>query len=94
MGKLVVVSTPIKRSAFYPEFLAQQGQVTAAAAEAMKHTPMYQLYASLALRPEDRPLYRRRNAKVPGPFQITSGDVCSYAVFCSCSGFLSILRIV
>ena len=55
VGKLVVVSTPIKRSAFYPEILAQQGQVDAAAAEAMKQTPMYQLYASIAPRVEDWP---------------------------------------
>jgi len=40
---------------FYPEILAQQGQVGPAAAEAMKQTPMYQLYASLAPRPEDWP---------------------------------------
>ena len=53
VGKLVLVSTPIRRSAFYPDILAQQGQVTAAAAEAMKQTPMYQLYASIAPRPED-----------------------------------------
>ena len=53
VGKLVLVSTPIKRSAFYPDILAQQGQVTAAAAEGMKQTPMYQLYASIAPRPED-----------------------------------------
>jgi len=53
--KLVVVSTPFRRSGFYPDILAQQGQVTAAAAEAMKQTPMYQLYASLAPRPEDWP---------------------------------------
>jgi pimeloyl-ACP methyl ester carboxylesterase len=53
--KLVVVSTPFKRSAFYPDILAQQGQVGAGAAEAMKQTPMYQLYASIAPRPEDWP---------------------------------------
>jgi pimeloyl-ACP methyl ester carboxylesterase len=53
--KLVVVSTPFRRNGFYPEILAQQGQVTAAAAEAMKQTPMYQLYSSLAPRPEDWP---------------------------------------
>jgi pimeloyl-ACP methyl ester carboxylesterase len=53
--KLVMVSTPIKRSAFYPDILSQQGQVSAAAAEAMKRTPMYQLYASIAPRPEDFP---------------------------------------
>src|SRR6266550_708042 len=55
VGKLVLVSTPIRRSAFYPDILAQQGQVTVAAAEAMKQTPMYQLYASIAPRPEDWP---------------------------------------
>ena len=52
----MIVSTPIKRNAFYPDILVQQGQVTPAAAEAMKQTPMYQLYASLApRRPEDWP---------------------------------------
>jgi pimeloyl-ACP methyl ester carboxylesterase len=51
--KLVVVSTPFKRSGFYPDILAQQGQVGPGAAEAMKQTPMYLLYASLAPRPED-----------------------------------------
>jgi pimeloyl-ACP methyl ester carboxylesterase len=55
VGKLVVISAPIKRSAFYPEILVQQGQVTAASAEAMKQTPMYELYASLAPRPDDWP---------------------------------------
>lgn len=55
VGRLVVVSTPFKRSGFYPDILAQQGQVTAAAAEALKQTPMYQLYSSLAPRPEDWP---------------------------------------
>jgi len=53
--KLVVVSTPFRRNAFYPEILAQQGQVGAAAAEPMKQTPMYQLYSSIAPRPEDWP---------------------------------------
>ena len=53
--KLVVVSTPFKRSAFYADILAQQGQVSAGAAEAMKQTPMYQLYASVAPRPDDWP---------------------------------------
>jgi pimeloyl-ACP methyl ester carboxylesterase len=53
VGKLVVVSTLIRRNAFYPDILAQQGQVSAAAAEGMKQTPMYQLYSSVAPRPED-----------------------------------------
>jgi pimeloyl-ACP methyl ester carboxylesterase len=53
VGRLVVVSTPFRRNGFYPDILAQQEQVSGAAAEAMKQTPMYQLYASLAPRPED-----------------------------------------
>ena len=55
VGRLVVISTPFRRNAFYPDILAQQGQVSAAAAEAMKQTPMYQLYASIAPRPQDWP---------------------------------------
>jgi pimeloyl-ACP methyl ester carboxylesterase len=53
--KLVVISANFKRDAYYPEILAQQGQVGPEAAEAMKQTPMYQLYASIAPRPEDWP---------------------------------------
>jgi pimeloyl-ACP methyl ester carboxylesterase len=55
VGRLVVVSAHIKRSATYPEILAQQGQVSAAAAEFMKDTPMYHLYQRVAPRPEDFP---------------------------------------
>ena len=53
VGKLVMVSTNIRRSAIYADMLGQQGQVNAAAAEFMKDTPMYQLYARVAPRPED-----------------------------------------
>ena len=53
VNKLVVVSTPFRRNGFYPDILAQQAQVNANAAEPMKQTPMYQMYASLAPRPED-----------------------------------------
>jgi pimeloyl-ACP methyl ester carboxylesterase len=53
VGKLVIVSTNFKRSGVYTEMLAQQAQVGPEAAEAMKQTPMYQLYASIAPRPED-----------------------------------------
>jgi pimeloyl-ACP methyl ester carboxylesterase len=55
VGKLVVVSTPFRRSAFYPEILAQQAQVNAQAAEGMKQTPMYALYSRIAPRPQDWP---------------------------------------
>jgi pimeloyl-ACP methyl ester carboxylesterase len=53
--RLVLASVNLRRDAIYPEMLAQQGQVGAAAAEVMKDTPMYQLYRSIAPRPEDFP---------------------------------------
>ncbi len=53
--KLVVVSAVFRRNGYYPEILALQGQVGPDAAESMKQTPMYQLYSSLAPRPEDWP---------------------------------------
>ena len=55
VGRLVVASANIRRNAIYPEMLAQQGQVSAAAAEFMKDTPMYELYQRVAPRPEDFP---------------------------------------
>jgi pimeloyl-ACP methyl ester carboxylesterase len=53
--KLVIVSANFKRDAFYPDILGQQAQVRPEAAEMMKQTPMYQLYASIAPKPEDFP---------------------------------------
>ena len=53
--RLVSASANIRRDAIYPDMLAQQGQVGAAAAEFMKDTPMYQLYQRVAPRPEDFP---------------------------------------
>jgi pimeloyl-ACP methyl ester carboxylesterase len=55
VGRLVAASAMIRRDATYPEILAQQGQVGAAAAEFMKDTPMYELYQRVAPRPEDFP---------------------------------------
>jgi pimeloyl-ACP methyl ester carboxylesterase len=55
VGKLVMASANIRRDAIPAEMLAQQGQVSAAAAEFMKDTPMYQTYQRLAPRPEDFP---------------------------------------
>jgi pimeloyl-ACP methyl ester carboxylesterase len=51
--KAVVASANVRRDAIPAEMLAQQGQVSAAAAEFMKDTPMYQLYQAVAPRPED-----------------------------------------
>jgi hypothetical protein len=51
-----MISANIKRSAIPPDMLAQQGQVTAAAAEFMKDTPMYQEYVRLAPDPDTFPV--------------------------------------
>ena len=55
IGKLVMGSANIRRDAIPAEMLAQQAQVSAAAAEFMKDTPMYELYQRVAPRPEDFP---------------------------------------
>jgi pimeloyl-ACP methyl ester carboxylesterase len=55
IGRLVMASAYLRRDAVYPDILAQQGQVTAAAAEWMKQTPIYEAYAAVAPRPEDFP---------------------------------------
>jgi pimeloyl-ACP methyl ester carboxylesterase len=53
VGKLVMASAHIRRDAIPPEMLAQQAQVSSAAVEFMKDTPMYQGYQRVAPRPED-----------------------------------------
>jgi pimeloyl-ACP methyl ester carboxylesterase len=53
--RLVMTSVNIRPDAIYAEMREQQGQVSAAAAEFMKDTPMYQLYQRIAPRPQDFP---------------------------------------
>jgi pimeloyl-ACP methyl ester carboxylesterase len=53
IGKLVMASANVRRDAIPAEMLAQQGQVSAAAVESLKDTPMYELYQRVAPRPED-----------------------------------------
>ena len=55
VGRLVAASAGIRRDATYPEILEQQGQVSAAAADFMKETPMWELYQRVAPRPGDFP---------------------------------------
>ena len=55
VGKLVTASSHFRTDAIYADMRAQQGQVSAAAAEFMKDTPMYELYQRVAPRPEDFP---------------------------------------
>ena len=53
IGKLVMASANVWRHAIPDEMLAQQGQVSSAAVEFMKETPMYEMYERVAPRPED-----------------------------------------
>ena len=70
--RLVSASANIRRNAIYPDMLAQQGQVGAAAAEFMKDTPMYELYQRVAPRPEDFPrLLDKMGAGMAREFDLT-----------------------
>jgi pimeloyl-ACP methyl ester carboxylesterase len=53
--RLVAASANLTPEAIYPEMRAQQLQVSGAAAEALRDTPMYQLYQRVAPRPQDFP---------------------------------------
>lgn len=53
--KLVVVSTAFARSAAFPEVIAGFQALGAHLAEAMKPSPVYQVYQAVAPRPEDFP---------------------------------------
>jgi pimeloyl-ACP methyl ester carboxylesterase len=54
--KLVVVSTPCKRDGWHPEVREAMSQGSPESAEAMKQSPMYQIYARIAPRPQDWPV--------------------------------------
>jgi pimeloyl-ACP methyl ester carboxylesterase len=72
VGRLVSASAHIRDDAIYPEMRAQQGQVSAAAAEFMKDTPMYQVYQQIAPRPEDFPrLLDKIGEGLAKPFDFT-----------------------
>src|SRR5881392_4060260 len=53
VGRLVMASAHIDSDAMPPEMRAQQAQVSSAALQFMKDTPMYELYQRVAPRPED-----------------------------------------
>lgn len=53
--RLAIVSAGYSEEGFYPEIRAQQVQISAAAAEFMKDTPMYKSYMAVAPKPEDFP---------------------------------------
>jgi pimeloyl-ACP methyl ester carboxylesterase len=52
----VVVSVPARRSAWYDEVRAAMEHVGPGLADMMKQSPMYQLYAQVAPRPQDFPV--------------------------------------
>ena len=72
VGKVVVASAHIKYDALDPAMYAQQEQVGAAAADALKGTPMYDGYVAVAPRPEDFPrLLDKIGASMKKPFDFT-----------------------
>lgn len=56
ISRLVVVSTPHRRTGWYPSALAGMDQMNGSAAEFLKQTPMYAAYAAIAPRVEDWPI--------------------------------------
>ncbi len=54
--RLVLVSTPYKRSGWYPEMVAGFEGMGPEIAEPMKQTPMYEVYREVAPRVEDWPI--------------------------------------
>ena len=54
--KLVVVSIPHRRDAWYPDLVAAMSQTNAVTAEFMKATPMYESYAAVAPDPDHFPV--------------------------------------
>ena len=53
--RVALVSAGYAASGFYDDMRVQQAQVTAAAADFMKDTPMYKSYVAVAPKPEDFP---------------------------------------
>jgi pimeloyl-ACP methyl ester carboxylesterase len=54
--KLVLVSTPFKRSGWHPEMVTAFDQMDAEFGERMKRTPLYEVYRGIAPRVEDWPI--------------------------------------
>lgn len=78
--KLVVVSTPFKRDGWNPEMREGMSQMGPAAAEPMKQTPMYELYARIAPRPEDWPVFLTKMGEAMRQDYDWSADVAAIKV--------------
>jgi pimeloyl-ACP methyl ester carboxylesterase len=55
--RLVIVSAPFKRDGWHSQMTDGMSQISAAAAEPMKHMPMYEMYAKLAPKVADWPRF-------------------------------------
>lgn len=53
VDRLVILSSPHKRDAWYPDGRAAFDQMSAETGEMMKQTPLYEIYSAIAPRPED-----------------------------------------
>lgn len=70
--RVVACSAHIRSDAIYPEMRVQQGQVGPEMVEAMKGTPMYELYQRVAPRPQDfGRLLEKIGAAMAVPFDLT-----------------------
>jgi len=70
--KVVVASAHVRYDALDPQMYAQQEQVGASAADALKGTPMYEGYVAVAPRPEDFPrLLDKIGASMKRPFDFS-----------------------
>lgn len=90
--RLMLVSTGYAADGFYAEMRGQQAQVSAAAADFMKDTPMYKSYVAVAPHPQDFPRlldtlgnFMRQNydysadvAKLKMPVMLAYGDSDMY----------------
>ena len=72
VSRVVACSAHIRSDAIYPEMRVQQGQVGPETVEAMKGTPMYELYQRVAPRPEDfGRLLEKIGAAMAVPYDLT-----------------------
>jgi pimeloyl-ACP methyl ester carboxylesterase len=78
--KLVVVSLPFSQSGWYPEIFAAIARMGPASAEAMKQSPLYPVYASVAPRPEDWPVLHSKLPDLLTQEYDWSGDIAAIKV--------------
>jgi pimeloyl-ACP methyl ester carboxylesterase len=88
VGRLTLVSTPFKRSGWYPEMTAGMDQMGPDVAEPMKQSPMYEAYKEIAPNVDDWPILVSQvtdamkvdydwSGDIPGlrmPVMLVSGD--------------------